>query len=235
MSEPTRLVSTHIGTNGHTTARVTMSPTSNKVRAEITAPPDQAIPVVFVPGIMGSPLLTSNAEAGRLLGENNRWAWFPDDGVGWVAGFTAKRGYRHLSPTERKLLLDPDTTRPVSSPEDADREVVSEHITTLPLQEALSRGWGSVMISSYGGILNFLEAQLRFIITSKGEVYPGGARCGAAQPRGVGAAQWLSSTHKGDVAGGCRVSLSRLCSGLQLAADQRQSRRLSGGKNRSHH
>lgn len=173
MSEPTRLVSTHLGTNGHTTARVTMSPTSNKVRAEITAPPDQAIPVVFVPGIMGSPLLTSNAEAGRLLGENNRWAWFPDDGLGWVAGFTAKRGYRHLSPTERKLLLDPDTTRPVSSPEDADREVVSEHITTLPLQEALSRGWGSVMISSYGGILNFLEAQLRFIITAKGEVYPG--------------------------------------------------------------
>lgn len=47
MSEPTRLVSTHIGTNGHTTARVTMSPTSNKVRAEITAPPDQAIPVVL--------------------------------------------------------------------------------------------------------------------------------------------------------------------------------------------
>lgn len=234
MSEPTRLVSTHIGTNGHTTARVTMSPTSNKVRAEITAPPDQAIPVVFVPGIMGSPLLTSNAEAGRLLGENNRWAWFPDDGVGWVAGFTAKRGYRHLSPTERKLLLDPDTTRPVSSPEDADREVVSEHITTLPLQEALSRGWGSVMISSYGGILNFLEAQLRFIITSKGEVYPGVQGAVPHNPE-VGAAQWLSSTHKGDVAGGCRVSLSRLCSGLQLAADQRQSRRLSGGKNRSHH
>lgn len=234
MSEPTRLVSTHIGTNGHTTARVTMSPTSNKVRAEITAPPDQAIPVVFVPGIMGSPLLTSNAEAGRLLGENNRWAWFPDDGVGWVAGFTAKRGYRHLSPTERKLLLDPDTTRPVSSPEDADREVVSEHITTLPLQEALSRGWGSVMISSYGGILNFLEAQLRFIITSKGEVYPGVQGAVPHNPE-VWAAQWLSSTHKGDVAGGCRVSLSRLCSGLQLAADQRQSRRLSGGKNRSHH
>lgn len=182
MSEPTRLVSTHIGTNGHTTARVTMSPTSNKVRAEITAPPDQAIPVVFVPGIMGSPLLTSNAEAGRLLGENNRWAWFPDDGVGWVAGFTAKRGYRHLSPTERKLLLDPDTTRPVSSPEDADREVVSEHITTLPLQEALSRGWGSVMISSYGGILNFLEAQLRFIITSKGRCIRGcKVRCRTTQ------------------------------------------------------
>ncbi len=235
MSEPTRLVSTHIGTNGHTTARVTMSPTSNKVRAEITAPPDQAIPVVFVPGIMGSPLLTSNAEAGRLLGENNRWAWFPDDGLGWVAGFTAKRGYRHLSPTERKLLLDPDTTRPVSSPEDADREVVSEHITTLPLQEALSRGWGVGDDQLVRRHSQFPRSAASLHHHLEGGGVSGGARCGAAQPRGVGAAQWLSSTHKGDVAGGCRVSLSRLCSGLQLAADQRQSRRLSGGKNRSHH
>ncbi|MFU7351647.1 esterase/lipase family protein [Pseudomonas paraeruginosa] len=173
MSEPTRSVSTYIGRNGHTTARVTMSPTSNKVRAEVTAPPDQAIPVVFIPGIMGSPLLALKDEARKLLGNDNRWAWFPDDTTGWVAGLTNKKGYRHLSPAERKLLLDPDSTRPVSSPEDADREVVSEHITTLPLQEALNRGWGSVMISSYGGILNFLEAQLRFILTPKGELYPG--------------------------------------------------------------
>ncbi|ROL90114.1 esterase/lipase family protein [Pseudomonas chlororaphis] len=172
MSEPTRPAPTQIGSNGHVTARVTMSPTTNKIRAEVNAPPDQAIPVVFVPGIMGSPLLALGRARG-LLGGDNRWAWFPDDKMGWVAGFTKKRGYRHLSPAERKLLLDPTQTRALSSPEDADRKTVADHVSTLPLQEALNRGWGSVMISSYGGILNFLEAQLRFILTPKEEPYPG--------------------------------------------------------------
>lgn len=59
MSEPTRPVPTQIGPDGNVTARVTMSPTANNVRAEVHAPPDHAIPIIFVPGIMGSPLLAT--------------------------------------------------------------------------------------------------------------------------------------------------------------------------------
>ena len=171
MTESTRPVPVEIGSNGNAVARVTMSPISVTTRAEVTAPPDQAIPVVFVPGIMGSPLL-SLSDARAMMGNENRWAWFPDDKLGWVAGLTKKVGYRNLSPAQRKQLLDPEATRALSAPADADQRVVRKNVNTLPVEEAINRGWGSVMISSYGSILNFLEAQLRYILTPRGEPYP---------------------------------------------------------------
>ncbi|MFA2535024.1 esterase/lipase family protein [Pseudomonas chlororaphis] len=149
-----------------------MSPTTNTVRAEVHAPPDQAIPIVFVPGIMGSPLLATGANA-RIMGSDNRWAWFPDDGLGWVAGITKWKSYNSLTPAERKQLLDPQRTRALSKPQDADRKTVSKYVTALPLEEALNRGWGSVMLDSYGKILNILEGKLRFILTPEGKPYPG--------------------------------------------------------------
>ena len=172
MTETTRPVPTHIGADGRVTAKLTLSPASNTVRAEIQAPPDQAIPIVFVPGIMGSPLLATG-DNGRLLGDDNPWAWFPDDGFGWVAGFTRWNSYNRLSPAERKQLLDPAKTRALSNPADADQETVAKNISALPLEEALQRGWGSVMISSYGSVLDFLESRLRSLFTASGEVHPG--------------------------------------------------------------
>ncbi|MBV4460114.1 alpha/beta hydrolase [Pseudomonas sp. COR58] len=172
MSEPTRPVPTQIGPDGNVTARVTMSPSANTVRAELNAPPDHAIPVIFVPGIMGSPLM-STGPAATLLGEDNRWAWFPDDPKGWIAGLTRWKSYNSLTPLERKQLLDPQQTRAFSAPEDADRETLAKFVNTLPVQEARNRGWGSVSLDSYGPILNFLEAQLRFIQTPEGKPYPG--------------------------------------------------------------
>lgn len=171
MSEPTRPVPTQIGPDGNVTARVTMSRTSNNVRAEVHAPPDQAIPIVFVPGIMGSPLLATGSNA-RIMGSDNRWAWFPDDAKGWVAGITKWKSYNSLTPAERKQLLDPQNTRALSMPEDADRKTVSKYVTALPVEEALNRGWGSVMLDSYGNILNALEGSLRFILTPQSKPYP---------------------------------------------------------------
>ena len=172
MSEPTRPVATEIGPDGNVMARVTMSRVSNLVRAELVAPPDHAIPVIFVPGIMGSPLMATGPNA-RLLGNDNRWAWFPDDALGWVAGFSKLSSYSRLSPLERKQLLDPQLTRAFSSPEDADQDTMLKFVTTLPVQEARNRGWGSVSLDSYGPILNFLEAQLRYILAPDGHPYPG--------------------------------------------------------------
>ncbi|MGE8190829.1 esterase/lipase family protein [Pseudomonas sp. NPDC086278] len=172
MSEPTRPVPTQIGPDGNVTARVTMSRTSNNVRAELNAPPDHAIPIIFVPGIMGSPLLATGANA-RIMGNDNRWAWFPDDAAGWVAGVTKWKSYNSLTPVERKQLLDPQLTRALSNPQDSDLETVSKFVSTLPVQEARNRGWGSVSLDSYGSILNFLEVQLRFIATPEGKPYPG--------------------------------------------------------------
>ncbi|WP_248741309.1 MULTISPECIES: esterase/lipase family protein [unclassified Pseudomonas] len=172
MSEPTRPVPTQIGPDGNVMARVTMSRASNLTRAELVAPPDNAIPVIFIPGIMGSPLIATGPNA-RLMGNDNNWAWFPDDATGWVAGLTKWKSYNTLTPLERKQLLDPQQTRAFSTPEDSDLATVTKFVTTLPVQEARNRGWGSVSLDSYGPILNFLEAQLRFILAQDGRPYPG--------------------------------------------------------------
>jgi len=172
MTDTPRPVPVEIGPDGRTRARVTMTPSSNTQRVSIEVPPDQAIPIVFVPGIMGSPLLATGENA-QVMGEDNRWAWFPDDALGWVAGMTRWKSYSRLTPAERKRLLSPADTRALSTPEDADRETVAKHCSTLYVEEALQRGWGSVMLGSYGAILNFLEAQLRYILTPQGQPYPG--------------------------------------------------------------
>lgn len=105
------------------------------------------------------------------------------------------------------------------------REVVSEHIT-LPLQEALSRGWGSVMTACTAAF------SLRSAAASsprRGRWSGVGRWCRTT--RGVGQLNGYQVL-KGDVAWrSSRVSLS--CShavGYNWLADQRQSRRLSGGK-----
>ncbi|MGE4449423.1 MAG: esterase/lipase family protein [Azospira sp.] len=130
--------------------------------------PKQAIPIVFVPGIMGSPLIATGNNVG-LWKKQGKWAWNPDDAVGWVVG-----GYGGLEPDQRRLLLDPSKTKAVETPADADVEQLKKFCasTSMPWQEAARRGWGSVMITSYGPILNHLENQLRFIFY-RGKPYPG--------------------------------------------------------------
>lgn len=168
MTDTTRPIPTEIGPDGRVRARVSMTPSSNTQRVEVEVPPDQAIPIVFVPGIMGSPLLATGENLGMV--QESRWAWFPDK-KWWVVGMG--KSYRALSPEERKIVLSPAETRAFSTPEDADRETVAKYSSTLYVEEALQRGWGSVMLNSYGGILNFLEAQLRYILTPQGQPYPG--------------------------------------------------------------
>ena len=51
----------------------------------------------------------------------------------------------------------------------------------MPAAEARRRGWGSVMISSYGDILCYLETQLRYIFY-QGHLYPGTYAARPAHP-----------------------------------------------------
>lgn len=135
---------------------------------EMFISPNQAIPVVFIPGIMGSPLIATGDNLGKWK-KQGKWAWFPDDSLSWVV-----RGYGNLEYHERRHLLDPAKTRAVESVRDADMEQLRKACadTSMPAEEAARRGWGSVMITSYGEILHHLENQLRFIFY-RGHPYPG--------------------------------------------------------------
>lgn len=135
---------------------------------EMFISPNQAIPVVFVPGIMGSPLIATGDNLGKWP-KQGKWAWFPDKAVSWVV-----RGYGNLKYDQRRHLLDPAKTRAVESVSDADMEQLKKFCegTSMPVEEAARRGWGSLMISSYGKVLLHLENQLRFIFY-RGNPYPG--------------------------------------------------------------
>lgn len=170
MSEQTRHVETRVGEDGNQVADITLSPSSNRLRCHVEAWPNQAIPIIFLPGIMGSPLIATGTN--KKLVKKGGWAWFPDQPATWVGGL--RDSYRALSPAQRKQLLDPKMTRALTAADRDHHEVVAEHIgSVLPMSVAFQRGWGTVAVASYGKILQFLESQLKFIVTSQDEPYPG--------------------------------------------------------------
>ena len=142
--------------------------------------PNQAIPVIFVPGIMGSPLISVD-QSNEFWPTRGKWAWFPDDD-GWIVW-----GFGKIEAWDRKGLLAPEKTRPVQSPRDADEATISEFVEPhrMPLAEAKRRGWGSVMLKSYSGILKYLETQLKYIFY-RGNIYPGTERTRPAHPEDWG-------------------------------------------------
>ncbi|MFJ9448926.1 hypothetical protein [Herbaspirillum sp. NPDC101397] len=118
--------------------------------------PDRIIPVIFVPGVMGSNLqsIETNATKSKAV-----WVVNSTKGVAWRWGF---RGTE-----KRKNLLDPAKTEVYHGGDlpsgAAPRSVFHTHPT--PTQEEIDkelvrRGWGEVSHLSYGPWLKWLEESL---------------------------------------------------------------------------
>ncbi|CAH0145498.1 hypothetical protein SRABI118_00395 [Massilia sp. Bi118] len=72
------------------------------------APPNRVIPIVFLPGVMGSNLRMSRARKADLKSKDDI-AWRPDN-LGASTLLTNVRKTANLSPRERQMKLDPDET-----------------------------------------------------------------------------------------------------------------------------
>jgi len=129
------------------------SPESFKQRGFAVLPPHDVIPVIFVPGIMGSNLMNR---------KSNEEAWRPPNGkpaalkVAWDA--------RNLSPADRQELFNAADTKvdnngPCNVPDTA---------YWLTTEEAHRRGWGGLHSDSYLKILLRLEATLNDVCTLPG-------------------------------------------------------------------
>lgn len=94
---------------------VYMTRNSDTARHEVAKPPGKVIPIIFLPGVMGSNLRMSKARQKRLERPDNR-AWRPDDlmGVGGMADVAAGTGlggwFREATPEQRQLVFDPNET-----------------------------------------------------------------------------------------------------------------------------
>ena len=100
-------------------------------------PPRKVIPVIFVPGIMGSNLKTKTAQEGTARAayakskqEYTPKSWRPDD------GFSLYRRNRNYPPALRQVILNKDNV------EVDDEGAVDVTGLNLSEREAKERGWG---------------------------------------------------------------------------------------------
>jgi len=150
-------------------------------------PPKRVLPIVFIPGIMGSNLRMSTDRQESLKKKNNL-AWRVD-----CALETAR--FASMSTANRQQQLDPDKTcvdtydsglaqtgNPKETAQERNSGVVLNsiyhwHVSQNPCilllpdpvgtgqskghqQKALERGWGEVLFGSYGELLQLLEKHL---------------------------------------------------------------------------
>jgi hypothetical protein len=103
------------GVGGWAEYTVHMTATSDTVRHDVTVPPGKVIPVIFLPGVMGSNLRMSKKRQDELKRDDNR-AWRPDDMVSLagiadvVGGNGLGNWFKNASPAQRQLVFDPNET-----------------------------------------------------------------------------------------------------------------------------
>lgn len=100
-----------LGVGGWAEYTVHMTETTDTIRHDVVAPPDKVIPVIFLPGVMGSNLRMSKTRQKKLKRDDNR-AWRPDD----ISKTDVVRGegfggwFKNASPAQRQLDFDPNET-----------------------------------------------------------------------------------------------------------------------------
>ena len=168
------------------------TPCQDRIPQILCIPPKRVLPIVFIPGIMGSNLRMSG-ERQRQLGQKNNISWRPDNSYVTVAQMDD-------TPLERQLRLDPDVTEVDSyDPENNSTgdlgESSDERNGTVrysngyfgykrldgPLlqgdpprtkngrtqdQKARERGWGEVFFGSYQHVLTMCEQKLNAAINN---------------------------------------------------------------------
>jgi len=125
---------------GHPLYKVIATPKDKEQWLKLYKMPDRVIPVVFLPGVMGSNLMN------------------PDDGesVWTVNGKASMLPWIGRGPAKRKKLLDP--TKTVVDPSgEIETESPEERLLFSSRRE---RGWGEVGAMSYGTFLPWLQEAL---------------------------------------------------------------------------
>lgn len=142
--------------DGASVGHFTLTPASDTRQKELLCDVRPIIPVIFLPGVMGSPLV--NKDTGEDI-------FFPpntDGMLGKAGALPALLGMWFRGASTRETLYDPTVAQvtpfgPIRAgklqKDDKEDQYVDE-------AEARRRGWGSVYRSSYQPMLAWLEEQL---------------------------------------------------------------------------
>lgn len=115
------------------------TPTAVESPCEVPAPLKYVVPIIVIPGIMGTNLKNSNKEK----------VWYPS---AWTLIQYSKR-----DAMDRQLALNPKTTEVGYDGKLKINKSKNPHMTK---ERAFERGWGSLVTVGYPDILNYLENQL---------------------------------------------------------------------------
>jgi pimeloyl-ACP methyl ester carboxylesterase len=156
-AEATRLVGTGWDEHGNDTAQSVLTGTNLKVRALCLTSPDLVVPVLFVPGIMGTRLKIKNVDKGS--------AWDPPDNK-WEGIVTILK-HLNKSAADRQKLLDPNNTEVDDNgrarPDESSKALLAIADGKTDAERAKWRGWGQLHADSYGDILSLLEHTLALV------------------------------------------------------------------------
>lgn len=159
MADPTRPLPNLIPQpDGSWVGHTVLTPTAFKTRALFTLPSSKVVPVIVVPGIMGSNLRAATSpakKANRALSPNDE-AWRPPNN--WKQDLNVWRTWQKRDPGIRQQVLDGEAL-----------EVDNRGDITLPKEvrdfgvvedEVRERRWGEVHWDSYGALLCGLYIRL---------------------------------------------------------------------------
>ena len=163
MGDATHQVTTRQTVRGRGMATSRASPSQNTTRAQVVIPPHVVIPIVFIPGIMGSNLKAlwdiKYPSSGRVAAKAGAQVWNVDSSVS-AAGWTIK------TPAFRQIVLNKDAVEVdhggrIERTTSRGNYVGHTPIARLPVELARKRGWGTVSCQFYGGFLDWLQRQLQ--------------------------------------------------------------------------
>jgi len=152
MADPTRPLPNLVPQkDGSWVGHSTLTPTALHTRGKFTMPSRKVVPVIVVPGIMGSNLRAAINPAkppNRELARGQE-AWRAPNGT--FDGMAAAHTWKNRKPRVRQLILDAETLEvdkrgSINLPDDASRYGAT-------VDEVRERGWGEVHWDSYGKLL----------------------------------------------------------------------------------
>ncbi|MDR0588488.1 MAG: GPI inositol-deacylase [Burkholderiales bacterium] len=160
----TRLVHPEIDTDYQIMWQSMLSHESIKVYARVIVPAEEVIPVVFLPGVMGTKLVSKSHP------DNHVWA--PPESMGEKLGAVMR--YWSKTPSLRQAEFNPENTmvdydsEPTGEfPNVAIQLSASDLHGSTPQEKAKDRGWGQIYGSCYLPIMAVLEQQLNYLFDAQ--------------------------------------------------------------------
>lgn len=169
--EPTRPIGDPTpARDGTLRAKTTLTPKSCRVRARISVPPSHVMPIIVVPGIMGTNLRASTvkgAPANRALKPGEE-AWRPPNSL--MEGLAEAGKWKDRSPSTRQKILHGESLEV----DPTGKVGLRDQLAPIGMDPGLARdyGWGEIHWDSYGELLMALRHQFSEFLTCGWEYLP---------------------------------------------------------------